>query len=726
MPVRRPIRPLAAVLPVLVAATAARGQDAPPPAPAPVPEPAPPAEKRAMDEAVEVLVTATRRDAAGFDVPWMTDVIDDDEMRGGRMPRTLPDALADVPGVMIQKTSYGQASPFMRGFTGYHTVLLVDGIRLNNSTFRSGPNQYWGTVDAYSAERLEAVKGASSVLYGSDAVGGAVNAVARRRHTFEPGSHFDVRSITRMATAEHSRIYRLEAEGNQDDLGVAVGATYKGFGDLEAGHETGELHGTGYREKDGDLRIDWRQAPGAVWTFGAQVVEQDAVPRTHTTVDSESFHGTSVGDELRRDLDQDRSLVYLRHARDLTAAFADHAEVTLSWQEQRERQHRDRTGERTDIQGYDVNTWGLQVELEKATSIGDFTYGVEYWRDDVTSFRRNYVGGAKTLDAIQGPVADDASYDLLGVYAQDEVRFGATTVTAGGRFTYAAADADRVDDPTVSGNDPSTPGNVISLDDSWNNFVGSLRAVHPVCDDLHVFGGASQGFRAPNLSDLTRLDDTSGVETPSLGLDPEEFLQYEAGVKLQDAAWSFAASFFHTEIDDLIVPSPTGGFVGSTPEVRKDNVGDGYVRGVEVEGAWRVNPSWTVTGAGTWQRGEIDQLEPSGREVTRPLSRVMPMTGVLTVAWRQTPKSPLAAWISGKASAEQDRLSLKDETDTQRIPPGGTPGWFTWSFGASYDVGENATLAAALENVGDVDYRIHGSGVDEPGRNLIVSLTLRF
>jgi hemoglobin/transferrin/lactoferrin receptor protein len=78
---------------------------------------------------------------------------------------------------MLQKTSYGQGSPFLRGFTGFRTLLMVDGVRLNNAVFREGPNQYWNTVDPWSVDRYEVVLGPASVLYGSDAVGGAVNAL---------------------------------------------------------------------------------------------------------------------------------------------------------------------------------------------------------------------------------------------------------------------------------------------------------------------------------------------------------------------------------------------------------------------------------------------------------------------------------------------------------------------------------------------------------------------
>ena len=685
--------------------------------------PSPP--RTSLEEEIEVLVTASRHEAAAFELPWSTGVVGSREIQDVRQRRTLPDAMSDLPGVMVQKTSYGQASPYVRGFTGYHTVLLVDGIRLNNSTFRSGPNQYWGTVDAFTVDRLEVVRGPSSVLYGSDAVGGAVNAIARRRTSFEPGVHGGGRTVLRLSEAENSWTWRAEAEGNQDRLGWIGGVTFKRFGDLEAGGATGHQAQTAYRDTDGDLRLDFREDDGSVWSIGFQHVDQDDVPRTHVTVDGLEWHGTSRGDELQRDLSQNRDLVYLRHRREIGSALADAIELTGSWQRQRETQHRRRDPVKTDFQGADVATLGLQAQAEKDSAYGFLTYGVEYWHDDVTSFRDDYESGRLVLRRIQGPVADDASYDLLGFYAQDEVTFGDTVLTGGARFTYAAADADRLDNPRVGGGDPATSGNVISLHDSWNAVVGSVRALHPVAASWNVFGGVSQGFRAPNLSDLTRLDDTSGVETPAPGLDPERFVSGEAGLKTQEECWSGQVALWATRIEDLIVPSPTGRRVRGTPEVRKGNVGDGWIAGVEAEATVRLDASWSLGAAGSWQDGEVDQRTPAGRRVRRPLSKMMPLTGVVTVTWRE-PGAGWGAWASGRAVHRQDQLSLKDATDDQRIPPGGTPGYFVASIGASFDLSQDARLSVAIENLGDLDYRVHGSGVNEPGRNLVVAVDLRF
>ena len=95
-------------------------------------------------------------------------------------PRTTPEALMGMNGVFVQKTNHGGGSPFVRGLTGNQTLILVDGIRLNNSTFRYGPNQYLNTIDAYTIQRIEVAKGTGSVQYGTDAIGGVVHIITKR------------------------------------------------------------------------------------------------------------------------------------------------------------------------------------------------------------------------------------------------------------------------------------------------------------------------------------------------------------------------------------------------------------------------------------------------------------------------------------------------------------------------------------------------------------------
>ena len=123
-------------------------------------------------------VTGARHDQRLVDSPRQIAVITAEEIRQ-RNYRSTPEAIADIAGVFVQETNDGGGSPIIRGLVGNQILILVDGIRLNNSAYRLGPNQYLNTIDLNQIERIEVVRGAGSVLYGSDALGGVVNIITR-------------------------------------------------------------------------------------------------------------------------------------------------------------------------------------------------------------------------------------------------------------------------------------------------------------------------------------------------------------------------------------------------------------------------------------------------------------------------------------------------------------------------------------------------------------------
>ena len=671
----------------------------------------------------ETIVTGSRRDVLLFDAPYSAGVFNFDYIQHRKMPRTVPEVLADDPTVLVQKTGHGQGSPFIRGFTGFRTLLLIDGIRLNNSVFRDGPNQYWNTVDAQTIERLEVVRGPSSVLYGSDAVGGTVNAITRRREHFPEGFNWSRRLYTRVASAEHSAIGRLEISGNVDQrLGLMMGVTLKSFGDLEGGQDVDRQHKTGYDEHDCDLKLEYRIDERSRIVFARQHVALDDAWRTHKTIYGVSWHGTTVGDELERSLDQERDLTYIRYIADDLDGFAQSMRLTLSYQAHEEERYRLRTRGRMDRQGFTCRTIGFDAQFASASPVGLLTYGVEYYRDSVDSWNRTYNpdGSVKSV-AIQGPVADDATYDLVGVYLQDEIAITRRLdAILGVRYTHAKADADKVEDPDT--------GDAISIEDDWATMVGSARLVYHVDEHWNTWCGLSQGFRAPNLSDLTRLDSarTDEIETPSPGLEPEKFVAFECGIKAQYPRTRFEVAYFYTDIRDMIVRYPTGDIIDGDAEVQKANVGDGYVHGIEARMDHRVIDTVLLFAGMSWVWGEVATYPTSAQiEATEPLDRLPPITGLIGARWEH-PSRRLWAETVVRMASEAGHLSTRDEGDTQRIPPGGTPGYAAWDIRAGVRVNEGLRISAAIENLLDKDYRIHGSGLNEPGRNFILSADWEF
>ncbi len=677
-----------------------------------------------------IVVTATRIEEEQFYVPYVTESLSADSLTTRKAFRTLPEALREVPGVMVQKTGYGQGSPFIRGFTGFRTLLLIDGIRLNNAVFREGPNQYWNTVDPLSIERVEVVKGPSSVLYGSDAVGGTVNLLTRGRSPRLLSDHgsnrFDwsARTYYRFASAEDSHVARAELSGEfAPRAGVLGGLSYKDFGELSGGRDTGELPNTEYDELDGDVKGIFRLSPELDLVLAFQSVHQENVPRTHSTVFSKSFRGTTVGTDLKRDLDQRRQLGYGQiHWTPEQDSWLSQLSFSVSYHLHEEEEQRIRSNLRERRQGVDDGQFGTWLRLESPSPIGTLSYGIEYYHDEVESHFREYNddGSLRTVRP-RGPVADDASYDLLGFYLQDRFQpVDRLEVILGGRVTYAHAEADDVDP------DPLTAPNFGSLSEDFFGVVGSARVLYEVVEEWNLFGGVSQGFRAPNLSDLTRFDvSRSGeVETPAPDLDEEEFVSFEVGSKVlfEDLGLHAYASYHYTIIDGMIVRFPTGNTIDGDPEVTKDNVGDGFVHGVELGLAWNFYEGFTAFGNFAWIEGEAENFV-GGTKKDEPLSRLQPATAILGVRWDSPEKK---YWVEASATMadDQDRLSARDKADTQRIPPRGTPGYTVYSLRGGAEVREGITVFCAIENITDVDYRIHGSGQNEPGTNVVLGVDL--
>jgi hemoglobin/transferrin/lactoferrin receptor protein len=150
------------------------------------------------------------------------------------------------------------------------------------------------------------------------------------------------------------------------------------------------------------------------------------------------------------------------------------------------------------------------------------------------------------------------------------------------------------------------------------------------------------------------------------------------------------------------------------------------VQGVELAGSWRFHPQLTAFGHFTWEYGEVTQY-PTSDPVTRdePLSRLMPPTGQVGLRWDH-PTQPL--WVEALCTlaGRADHLSTRDQGDTQRIPPDGTTGYVVFDLHAGYQVTEDLDIWASLENVTNESYRIHGSGVNEPGINFVFGLRWRF
>ena len=671
-----------------------------------------------QDFLAPLVVTASRFGQAAENVPYTAQSIDLTTLRENQH-RSLPEALQFTPGVLVQKTAHGHGSPFIRGFTGRQNLLLVDGVRLNNSTYRSGPVQYWSTVDPLSIQRIELIKSQGSVLFGSDAVGGTLNAFTKfsdfrakkSGEAYTAGSAaYEYRS-----SGQGSHVGRLETEaGVGENFGVWLGVSAKDFGDIEDS-AVGRMNGTGYPEQGLDFRADFAISPDSTLTLAHQYLNQDAISRWHRTLANPGWnhdgHLAAPGRWTANDYDQERSLSYLRYAgtSPQQAAFITRWNATLSYQTTADSEFQNRNPAEDSLRqsNIDLATSGIDLTLESDLGPGTLVYGFDFYHDEINSSgSRNNRAGTAFKESL--PIADDSNYDLFGVFSQYQWKpVERLEITPGIRYTLAEASLGRFYDAsgTLQRNESQT----------WDSLVGTLRGIYHIDPQLSLFSGISQAFRAPNLDDLTgNLSAKSGATAlGSTDLDSEEFITYEIGTRHQTATTSLEASIFYTDVDQLISAVPTT--LGASSTVAT-NASQGYIYGAELQAAWRFHTQWTLTGFAAWQDGRTETPDFIGGPISdKPMTRLLPLTGSLALRW--TCESA-KYWIEGRllGATKEDRITAVDQAaDSQRIPTGGTPDYLVASLRAGWEIHENLSLTCGIENLSDQDHRKHGSGQNEPG-----------
>ena len=184
----------------------------------------------------EEITVITHLEKDTFRTPNAISVIDRSQIERINAP-TTPRILRETVGVWAQQTTSGQGSPLLRGLTGYQAFLSIDGVRLNNSTFRSGPNQYLATMSPDSLDRIEVLRGPGSMLYGSGAMGGVISMFTKDLILDSASDKWRLqsRAFGRFASGTSERLGRLEVMGSKKQMGFSVGASARWLGDVNPG-----------------------------------------------------------------------------------------------------------------------------------------------------------------------------------------------------------------------------------------------------------------------------------------------------------------------------------------------------------------------------------------------------------------------------------------------------------------------------------------------------------
>lgn len=470
-----------------------------------------------------VTVTAQRGAAESVEQSAQIVSIKDEDALRSRPLATIGNALEGAPGILVQQSTYGQVSPFLRGLMGYQVLNLVDGVRFNNATFRSGPNQYLAFIEPSQAQRVEALLGPTGVQYGSDALGGTINVL-----TLSPavGKSFSGEWQAFGASADASGGSQAKLTFGTKRLALLFGGSWQKHNDLRAGHgdDSRNVLSRFFGLPQAQIRnlLGERQQDTGFTQYGWHT---KAALRLRETQHLSLWYQRGVLEGVRgyKDLwgglgrlrsdfaPQDLHFAYARHEW-LKLGFLDSWTNTLSVNAQRDGSIRQnlRTTDRVTTDDNMVTAFGYASQA--TTHFGQrqaVVFGGELYRELIRASRVEFDPATNLSVQRRALYPSGSRYTTIGAFAQHSADWWSNRLRTnlGGRFT-------RIGVQTFA--DRNRGLGVANADESFQDFTYNASVTWRLTSNFNVHAVTGRGFRAPNLNDLGALGlNDLGYEIPA-------------------------------------------------------------------------------------------------------------------------------------------------------------------------------------------------------------------
>ena len=607
--------------------------------------------------------------------------------------RTTPEALMGSSGVFIQKTNHGGGSPFIRGLTGNQTLILVDGIRLNNSTFRYGPNQYLNTIDMFTIDKIEVAKGIGAIEYGSDAMGGVIN-LSTKENEYSSRPILHVSTLGKFISSNIEQTSRSEISFTNAQLAIQGGLSSRNYGNLKGGGNVGVQNPTGYNENNIDLKVKLKITKQDEIIISTQNTSQDNVPIYHKIV----LENYAINEVEK----QARNLNYIKYKHVNNNKWIAEFLTTASSQrniEQRSLQRNNSTIHRKEADT--VNTIGITSEIiSKPTKYWTFNTGFDYYQDNIYSSAKELNQQTNTTVFKRGLYPNAANYNNSSLFNLHHFQLGRLFIETGLRYNFLKIN---IDDITI--------GKIVVKPSA---VVENLGISYALTKNNFVYTSFTTGYRAPNIDDMGTLGIVDfRYEIPSYDLKPEKSFNTELGYKYSSKETSVNVAVFNMQLSDIITRVKIDGQLMNGYNVyNKKNIESSYIKGFEISFSKTIRQYFNWTSNLTYTYGQ-------NKTKNEPMRRIPPLFGQNKIVWKKG-KTSLA--FTHVFAGKQDRLAQGD-IDDNRIGKLGTPNWNLINFDASIKF-KYLNLHTSLINILDEKYKTHGSGVYGMGR--AVSITMQW
>ncbi|SHE42186.1 iron complex outermembrane recepter protein/hemoglobin/transferrin/lactoferrin receptor protein [Fodinibius roseus] len=546
-----------------------------------------------------VTVTGTPYESDPLTTPADVDVLTGDT-KFSRQQTSLGASLDELAGVSTISTGSQTGKPVIRGLSGSRVRVLDDGTAMDYQQYgvRHGPN-----VDPFTSERIEVVRGAASVQYGSDALGGAVNVISNALPDATDEAPFlQGETLGEFSSNNDELVGGVHLNGAVNRWGFTGTIirrtagnmtapdvpTFRESDDTSAPKFSGELDHTDYDQLNGSLGIGYQTG------IGQLSAEYTRWQNEHNFL---LPNGRGLGQNL------ENNTLQIEGDLDLGHDFTLSPQLTYSTNLRQSNPGGDQAEPRSGLpdDGYahlDVllDSYTARTEL-KHPGLGSFSgmLGLEYkYQDQETR-------GAE-------PLVPSAKIHNIAAFVFEQAELDNLTLSFGARFDARNQQAQPHPDLNLPDYNAGETDEV--LDQSFFEFSGSLGATYQFTKQLAIAANIGRGFRAPSLFNLHADGVHGGIAAYQRGnpyLDSEYSLSTDFSLRWRSNKVQARATVYRNAIDNYMFLVNTGEFAdpdNEGPPILEFVQGDARLVGGNADISARLLPWLQLSGTFETVKGE--------------------------------------------------------------------------------------------------------------------------
>ena len=644
------------------------------------------------------------------------------------LPSNSANLIQRSTSIPMQKSQVAGGSPNIRGFEANRILLVLDGIKLNNTIYRSGHLQNILSIDPYIIEKLNVIHGTSSIFYGSGSLGGAII-----METIDPKKdetnmlfvqHFESSSnnmLTHFGSSYSinniSSYSSISLKKNENlKMGKIRFHNYNEWGkDLFATKNNEQLFGN-YHQLDITQKINVHLKNKNKLKFNYQISNSSKSNRYDKLND--------LSDGLPKYKNwyygpQKRELISLGYIRNSKSFLYDKINVLAALQNIKESRNTQKQNDSVLTKRLEnLNIYALKCVFHKSIYSQKISFGAESRYENLKSKGSILFENGTEESYISRYPDENAEERNVSFYINSEVNLSKIMKW----YSGIRGDINKINCSFTEAFPINLPNNNVVVENK--NISMSTNISADINNSIFCSLSIFNAFRNPNIDDIGKLfSKTNGIVViPNSNLRPEKNMSSEIVIKYIKRNTKLKSSLFYSKLTDVIEKRPFS--ITENDSILYDGEMMLTIANVNIKEAllFGFNMSYHQKISSKIDFQLMSDFVKSKSYDSMPLAHIPPFSLKTIVNYSNSEKSKLSLigkYNSWKKAEDFDVFGV-DNLDEATI--NGTPSWWILNLLYSHNLDDSLKISMSIENLFDAHYKTFASGISASGRNFVLNL----